>query len=108
MATSQAYTLRERLQKGQRTSLYRAERVADGRVIVLKVLDAKHTHPRDVDRLRNEYELGRTLKGLAVVEPLALSSYQGLPALELEDFHGSSLDRLAGEPMPLGVFSRSR
>jgi hypothetical protein len=86
--------------------------VADGRAVVLKVLDAKHTRPRDVDRLRNELELGRLLKGLAVVEPLAVSSYQGLPALELEDFHGDSLDRLAGKPMPIGAFlgwrSRSR
>ena len=63
---------------------------------MLKVLDPKHNRPRDVDRLRNEYELGRTLKGLAVVEPLALSSFQGLPALELEDFDGESLDRLVG------------
>ena len=56
MTTSQAYALRERLQKGQRTSLYRAERVADGRVVVLKVLDPKHTHPRDVDRLRKDMD----------------------------------------------------
>jgi predicted ATPase/signal transduction histidine kinase/tRNA A-37 threonylcarbamoyl transferase component Bud32 len=104
VTTSQAYALRERLQEGQRTSLYRAERLADGRVVVLKVLNPEHTHPQDVDRLRNEYELGRTLNGLAVVEPRAFTSYQGLPALELEDFHGSSLDRLAREPMPLGVF----
>jgi predicted ATPase/signal transduction histidine kinase/tRNA A-37 threonylcarbamoyl transferase component Bud32 len=78
--------------------------VSDGRVVVLKVLDPKFTRPRDVDRLRNEYELGRTLKGLAVIEPLAFASFQGQPALELEDFHGSSLDRFVGEPMPLGVF----
>jgi predicted ATPase/signal transduction histidine kinase/tRNA A-37 threonylcarbamoyl transferase component Bud32 len=104
VSSSQAYALRERIQKGQRTALYRAERVADGQIIVLKVLDPKHARPRDVDRLRNEYDLGKTLKGLAVVEPLAFSSFQGLPALELEDFQGTSLDRLLGEPMPLAVF----
>jgi predicted ATPase/signal transduction histidine kinase len=74
--------------------------------VVLKVLDPEHTRPRDVDQLRNEYELGPTLKGLAAVEPLALSSFQGLPALELEDFHGVSLAELVGEPMPIGDFLR--
>jgi len=57
-----------------------------------------------VDRLRNEYEVGRTLKGLAVVEPLALSSFEGRPALELEDFHGVSLDRVMGQPIPIAAF----
>jgi predicted ATPase/signal transduction histidine kinase len=57
-----------------------------------------------VDRLRNEYELGRMLKGLAVVEPLALSSFGGLPALELEDFQDGSLERCLGRPMPLDAF----
>jgi predicted ATPase/signal transduction histidine kinase/tRNA A-37 threonylcarbamoyl transferase component Bud32 len=74
--------------------------------VVLKVLDPKHSRPRDVDRLRNEFELGPALKGLAVIEPLALSSFQGLPALELEDFHGDSLDRLVGQPMPIDAFLR--
>ena len=80
--------------------------MVDGRALVLKVLDAKHSRPRDVDRLRNEYELGRTLKGLAVVEPLALSSFHGQPALELEDFDGGSLAALLGKPMPTEAFLR--
>ena len=84
--------------------MYRAVRIVDGRAVILKVLDPKHNRPREVDRLRNEYELGRTLKGLAVVEPLALSSFQGLPALELEDFHAQPLDRFVGHPMPIDVF----
>ena len=87
--------------------MYRAVRVVDGRALVLKVLDPKHSRPRDVDRLRNEYELGRTLKGLAIVEPLALSSFQGLPALELEDFRGVSLDRLARRRCPSTAFLRA-
>jgi len=84
--------------------VYRAVRIVDGRAVILKVLDPKHNRPREVDRLRNEYELGRTLKGLAVVEPLALSSFQGLPALELEDFRAQPLDRFVGRPMPIDVF----
>jgi predicted ATPase/signal transduction histidine kinase/tRNA A-37 threonylcarbamoyl transferase component Bud32 len=86
--------------------VYRAVRAADGKTVVLKVLDPRHNRPRDVDRLRNEYELGGILKGLAVVEPLALSTFEGLPALELEDFQDGSLDRLIGRAMPIDAFLR--
>jgi len=104
--TSSAYALGEQLQKDEKAAVYRAVRVVDGRAVVLKVLDPRHSCPRDVARLRNEYEVGRTLKGLAVVEPLAFSSFQGLPALELEDFHGASLERLVGEPLRIDAFLR--
>jgi predicted ATPase/signal transduction histidine kinase/tRNA A-37 threonylcarbamoyl transferase component Bud32 len=96
--------LGERLQTGPRAAVYRAVRVIDGKALVLKVLDPRYSRPRDVDRLRNEYELGRMLKGLSVVEPLALSSFGGLPALELEDFQDGSLERFLGRPMPLDTF----
>jgi len=80
--------------------------VVDGRAVVLKVLDPRTSRPRDLERLRNEYEVGRMLKGLAVIEPLALSTFEGLPALELEDFQDGSLERFIGEPMAIGVFLR--
>jgi predicted ATPase/signal transduction histidine kinase/tRNA A-37 threonylcarbamoyl transferase component Bud32 len=96
--------LGERLHVGQRTTVYRAVRATDGQTVVLKVLDARHSRPQDAERLRNEYELGVMLKGLAVVEPLALSSFQGLPALELENFQDGALARLVGRPMPLDAF----
>jgi predicted ATPase/signal transduction histidine kinase/tRNA A-37 threonylcarbamoyl transferase component Bud32 len=106
VAASAAYRLGERLQTGQGADVYRAVRVADGKPIVLKVLDAKHSRPRDVDRLRHENALGATLSGLAVVTPLALTSFEGLPALELEDFRGASVDRLLTRPVPIDTFLR--
>jgi predicted ATPase/signal transduction histidine kinase/tRNA A-37 threonylcarbamoyl transferase component Bud32 len=98
--------LGERLHASQRTAVYRAVRAADGQTVILKVLDAKHSRPRDAERLRNEYELGSLLKGLAVVEPLALASFDGLPALELENFQDGALDRIVGRPMPIEPFLR--
>ena len=71
---------------------------------MLKVLAPEHSSQRDADRLRNEFDVGRMLKGLAVVEPLAFFAFQGLPALELEDFAGDSLERFAGKPLPIDVF----
>ena len=49
------------LQRGAKT-LYRATRVADGRRVVLKVLDARLSRPQDLDRLRNEFQAGAALE----------------------------------------------
>src|SRR6185436_1457967 len=41
---------------------------------------------------------------LPAVEPLALSTLDGSPALELEDFAGESLDRLVKAPLAVDDF----
>jgi predicted ATPase/signal transduction histidine kinase len=95
-ATSQAYALGEKLLQGRRASVYRAVRRADGQPVVLKVLDATHLFPENLERLKHELDLKQTLHGLPAVEPLALSTLDGLPALELEDFPGTPLERFVG------------
>jgi predicted ATPase/signal transduction histidine kinase len=100
----QGYRVEEALYEGAKATLFRAVRTCDGRPITLKVLNPGHCRPEDRERLRRELDIGRSLAGADVVEPLALSSADGLPALELEPFAGRSLDRLAGEPMPFELF----
>lgn len=102
----QAYALGDRLQAGHRATVHHAVRTTDGRAILLKVLEPEHSRPQDLERLRKEYEVGRALAGLAVVEPLALSTFEGRPALEFEDFPGAPLEKLVGAPMPVGDFLR--
>jgi predicted ATPase/signal transduction histidine kinase len=99
-----AYTVTDVLGHGSRTTLYRALRSTDGCPVVLKVLDPRRSHPKDVERLRHEHEIGELLTTPAVVRPLALVTYQGMPALVLEDFGGRSLDHLLGAPMPVDRF----
>jgi len=103
-AGSQEYALGERLHAGWRASVYRAVRRADGRPVVLKVCDSAPCLPEDLERLKHEFELRPVLHGLPVVEPLALSMFDGWPALELEDFAGAPLDRLVGTPLALHEF----
>ncbi|RKG92482.1 serine/threonine protein kinase, partial [Corallococcus sp. CA053C] len=100
----QAYALGDRLQTGHRATVHHAVRTTDGRAILLKVLEPEHSRPQDLERLRKEYEVGHALAGLAVVEPLALSTFEGRPALEFEDFPGAPLEKLVGAPMPVGDF----
>lgn len=103
MPSSSAYTIVERLRHGSRTTVYRAIRNADGRPVVLEVL-APRSCPKDLERLKREYDLGASLATPAVVEALALDTHEGMPALVLEDFGGRPLDRLIGAPMPPGRF----
>ncbi|WP_437322243.1 sensor histidine kinase [Sorangium sp. So ce394] len=104
MSAARRYTVTETLHAGQRTSLLRAVRSADGRRVILKVLDPRRSRPQDLERLRHEFAIGTMLSHEAVVAPLALETYEGLPALVVEDFGGESLDRCASGPMKVERF----
>ncbi|XXX82647.1 AAA family ATPase [Sorangium sp. So ce134] len=98
------YAITETLHEGQKTSLLRAIRSADGCPVILKVLDPRRSRPKDVERLKHEYAIGKALSHEAIVAPLALETYEGLPALVLEDFGGEPLDRCIGAPMQIERF----
>ncbi|MCY1061504.1 AAA family ATPase [Nannocystis sp. SCPEA4] len=87
------------------TDIYRAVRVEDNRAVVIKTLDPRLRPARELERLRAEYELGRSLDLPKTVKPLALDTYRGLPALVLEHFDGNFLEQLlTATPMPLDRF----
>ena len=100
----QRYALGEKLHQGRRGSVYRAVRRADGHKVVLRVLDGDDPVAGKMERLKHELDLRSTLHGLPAVEPLALSTLNGAPALELEDFVGQPLDRLVTAPLPVEDF----
>ncbi|HVH43223.1 MAG TPA: AAA family ATPase, partial [Labilithrix sp.] len=99
-----AYSLGERAYDGSRAKVFHAVRSRDGRPILLEILEPEFSRAADRDRLKNEYEIGRALSGLAVVEPLQLSTFDGRPALELEDAQGDTLEGIVGQPMPIEEF----
>src|SRR6266540_4236913 len=79
------YTVTETLYESEGTSLYRA--LGPDRVpVILKVLDPRRCRPKALDRQRSEYEFGRTLDLPAIARPLALDTFQGMPALVIADF----------------------
>ena len=98
------YTVTETVWKDGRKALYRAIRVADHVPVVLKTLEPERCRPRDLERLRHEHEIANALDVRAVVKPLALETYQGLPVLVLEDFGGRSLDRVIAGPVATDTF----
>jgi predicted ATPase/signal transduction histidine kinase len=104
VTVSASYTDAQPFAEGRGTTLYHALRVSDGRPVILKVLDPQRSRPRDLEQLQHEYALSSALDLPAVVKPLALDTYQGMPALVMEDFGGCSLDELLGPPMAVDRF----
>ena len=102
--STQRYALGEKLHQGRRASVYRAVRQADGHKVVLRVLDGSDPVAGKIERLKHELDLRATLHDLPAVEPLALSTLNGVPALELEDFVGEPLDRLVTAPLAVEDF----
>ncbi|QRN97008.1 AAA family ATPase [Archangium violaceum] len=98
------FTITETLYEGGGTLLFRGLRTADHLPVLLKVLDPRHGRSGDVERLRHEHAIGKTLDLQTIVAPLALETYEGMPALVMEDFGGESLDHFIGAPMPTERF----
>ena len=103
-ASTERYALGEKIHQGRKGSVYRAVRKADGHKVVLRVLDGNDPLAGKIERLKHELDLRSTLHGLPAVEPLALSTLNGAPALEFEDFAGESLDRLVTAPLSVEAF----
>lgn len=99
-----SYRIVELLHESARVALYRALREPDQAPVILKVLDPRHSRPRDLVQLKNEYALGASLDTDAVVRPLSLELDREAPTLVLVDFGGVPLSSLLGAPMPLARF----
>jgi predicted ATPase/signal transduction histidine kinase/tRNA A-37 threonylcarbamoyl transferase component Bud32 len=98
-----SYRIAEVLRESEKTTVCRAVDPA-GHKVVLKILAPQWTQPREVERLEREYRMAVGVASPAVVKPIAFERYEGRPALVLEDFAGTSLDRLIDGRMALGRF----
>ncbi|HXU79990.1 MAG TPA: AAA family ATPase, partial [Polyangia bacterium] len=103
-ADSSAYAITETIHSSSHAVVHRAT-ASDGRKVILKTVPA-HYGPQEAARLKNELEIGARLEAASVVRPLGRATWQGRPALVLEDFGGVSLASLLGSPMEVGHFLR--
>src|SRR5258705_12079575 len=98
------FEVREKLYEAAGTEILRATESPSGGRVVLKVLDPRRCSERRLQRLKTAYEFALRLNTAAVVKPLALGTYEGMPALILEDCGSESLDRQMGAPMAASRF----
>jgi predicted ATPase/signal transduction histidine kinase len=101
------YVITEPLRDEANVAIYHGQRVRDHLPVVIKLLGPRRRLPRDLERLRNEFEIASRLNTPSVVEVLALETLLGAPALILRDFGGRALaERPSGAPMELEPFLR--
>ncbi len=87
------YRIIEQLHK-KNSVVYRARCNADDRPVIIKILNRRYPGPVETARFKREYEIIRSLPVRGVVEAYAFDQDQGYLIMELEDFGGTSLDRL--------------
>ncbi len=103
-AEDSRYSVTETLHAGHGTMVCRAVREIDHRTVVLEAADPGRCSRGSMDRLRHEYEIASPLDLGAIVRPLALETFRGMPTLVLEDFPGHPLEHLLGAPMAIERF----
>jgi predicted ATPase/signal transduction histidine kinase len=90
MISVKGYTVTEKLYEDFKTIVYRATRQHDNRSVIFKILRTEYPTPREIARIKHEYEITRNLEVEGIVKPHGLEKYNGL-SLVLEDFDGKSL-----------------
>ena len=76
---------------GSRSRILRARRIRDGISVVLKTHASGRPSAPAVDRLRREWELGRSFDHPNIVRYLGFEVGEESAAIVMEDFHGVSL-----------------
>ncbi|PZV09330.1 MAG: hypothetical protein DCF32_02585 [Leptolyngbya sp.] len=85
------YQLLDQLHVGVKSLVYRGRRVADGQLVIVKVLRSEWPTPDELMRLRHQFAIARSLHAPNIVRPYELLPYRQSYALILEDFGGISL-----------------
>jgi predicted ATPase/class 3 adenylate cyclase len=103
------YSGLELVHRGQRSLVMRGKRAADGLGVVLKSPAADYPNASDLNRLRHEFQVGRTTEHgpakASVVHYLDLTAAGTSLALVVEDFGGRSLrHELSSSGLDLQVF----
>ncbi|MEW5861855.1 MAG: AAA family ATPase [Cyanobacteriota bacterium] len=94
------YEITNKIYEGTRTVVYQGKRHQDQQPLVFKLIRNNYPNPKDIGRIKNEYEIIKALNTKGVVRSLGIENYKNGFALVLEDFGGQSLDKvIAAKPM---------
>ncbi len=91
--------------ESKNSTIFRGERLRDNLPVLIKVLKSRRPPPRDLARLRREFEIAHPLEGSGIVRYYSVEPYENGLALIMEDFRARSLaDLLRLEPLRLERF----
>ncbi|MFH0824215.1 MAG: AAA family ATPase [Pseudomonadota bacterium] len=85
----------ERIHDSANSLVYKARRDSDNLPVILKVLNKAYPTPTEIRRYNHEYQITAKLRGLeGVIDAYDFRHYQNTFVIVLEDFGGTSLDRI--------------
>ncbi|MBP0003917.1 MAG: AAA family ATPase [Cyanobacteria bacterium SBC] len=90
MISVSGYKIEEKLYESQKNIVYRGRRSLDGKAVILKVLRTEYPTPREIARIRHEYEITKDLNIEGIIQCYGVEKHNGL-SLVLEDVGGTSL-----------------
>ncbi|MEM7181733.1 MAG: AAA family ATPase, partial [Spirochaetota bacterium] len=90
------YEIQETLHNNRKGTIYRANRLADNTSVILKTLQ-NYPSPRDIARVKKEYEVLQGTHSPGIVQVLELKMEDQSPILVMQDTHGKSLAKLLKE-----------
>ncbi len=100
MVSVVGYRVSAEVYRGAHGGVFRALRLRDNLPVIIKV--PLRSTPRDLAKIRHEFEIGEGLEDSGVVRHYELARYDRLPALVTEDFGGVSLrDQLSPAGWPV-------
>ncbi|WP_375491533.1 AAA family ATPase [uncultured Nostoc sp.] len=88
------YQIIELIHEGIKTTVYRATRNKDGKLVVIKLLKIEYPELKDIAAFKHEYELIKNLDIPGVIQAYSLEKYNNGLAIVLENFDGSSLYKI--------------
>ncbi len=97
METIADYSILENIDETKHSLVYRGQRPDDNKTVIIKVLKSDNPTSSEIARLRQEYEIIRSIDIEGVIGVHDILSYEGRCALILEDFNGISLKSLLKE-----------
>ncbi|QLE40332.1 GAF domain-containing protein [Nostoc sp. C052] len=88
------YKIIELIHEGIKTTVYRATRNKDDKLVVIKLLKIEYPELKDIAAFKHEYELIKNLDIPGVIQAYSLEKYNNGLAIVLENFDGSSLYKI--------------
>ncbi len=102
MISIPGYTISGKLHDTHRTLVFRGVRISDGRPVIIKCINPLNHTSTALARLEREYNILRRLDDKRIPAVIAFDRPDNNPVLILEDFGGSSLDKIPGyEKLPV-------
>ncbi len=93
----QNYKIIDCLHRGSKTLVYRAQRIADAQLVILKLLRNQYPSFHELLQFRNQYIITKNLNIPGIIHPESLEPYRNSYILVMEDYGGISLQQYVKE-----------